>query len=124
MVTARVILLFRDLYYFIDVISSSVGRDSSCGIATRYELDRPGIESRWGRDFPQQSRPARVSTQPYIQWEPGLSRGIKWPGRDVDHPPPSSVDVQERVELYIYSLFGSSWSVLFRNFTSGPQTYI
>ena len=29
-----------------------VGRDSSVGIATRYVLDGPGIESRWGRDFP------------------------------------------------------------------------
>ena len=25
-----------------------VGRDSSVGIATRYGLDDPGIESRWG----------------------------------------------------------------------------
>ena len=27
-----------------------MGRDSSVGIATRYRLDGPGIESRWGRD--------------------------------------------------------------------------
>ena len=25
-----------------------VGRDSSVGMATRYGLDRPGIESQWG----------------------------------------------------------------------------
>jgi hypothetical protein len=25
-----------------------LGRDSSVGIATRYRLDGPGIESRWG----------------------------------------------------------------------------
>ena len=25
-----------------------MGRDSSVGIATRYRLDGPGIESRWG----------------------------------------------------------------------------
>ena len=25
-----------------------VGRDSSVGIATRYGMDGPGIESRWG----------------------------------------------------------------------------
>ena len=35
----------------------SGGRDSSVGIATRYGLDGPGIESRWGRDFPHPSRP-------------------------------------------------------------------
>jgi len=27
-------------------------RDSSAGIATRYGLDGPGIESRWGQRFP------------------------------------------------------------------------
>jgi len=32
-----------------------VGRDSSVGIATRYGLDGPGIESVWGRDFPHPS---------------------------------------------------------------------
>ena len=35
-----------------------VGRDSSVGIAIRYELDSPGIEVRCGRDFPHPSRPA------------------------------------------------------------------
>ena len=52
-----------------------VGRDSSVGIATRYELDGPGIESRWGRDFPHPSIPALRPTQPPIQWVPGFSWG-------------------------------------------------
>jgi len=52
-----------------------VGRDSSVGIATRYGLEGPGIESRWGRDFPYRSRPALRPTQPPVQWVPGLSRG-------------------------------------------------
>jgi len=34
-------------------------RDSSVGIATRYGFDGPGMESRWGRDFPHASRPAQ-----------------------------------------------------------------
>jgi hypothetical protein len=38
-----------------------VGRDSSVGIATRYGLDGPGIESRWGRDFRHPSRPGLPS---------------------------------------------------------------
>jgi hypothetical protein len=42
-----------------------MGRDSAVGIATRYGLDGPGIESRWGRDFP---------NQPPVQWALGLSR--------------------------------------------------
>ena len=34
-----------------------VGWDSSVGIATRYGLDGPGIESRCRREFPHLSRP-------------------------------------------------------------------
>jgi hypothetical protein len=56
-------------------ILSRVGRDSVVGIATCYGLEGPGIESRWGRDFPQLSRPAPGPAQPPIQWVPGLCRG-------------------------------------------------
>jgi len=51
------------------------GPGSVVGIATAYGLDGPGIESRWGRDFPHQFRPALRATQPPVQWVPGLSRG-------------------------------------------------
>ena len=34
------------------------GPGSVVGIATGYELDGPGMESRWGRDFSHLSRPA------------------------------------------------------------------
>jgi hypothetical protein len=86
-------------------------RDSPVGITNRYGLDGPGIESWWGRDFPQPSRPALWYTQPPIQWVPGLSRvkpagAWRWP------PTPSSAKVKERVEQYIYSTFGPSWPVI------------
>ena len=86
-------------------------RDSSVGIATRYGLDGPGIESRWGRDFPHPSRPSLGPTQPPIQWVPGLSRGVKRPGRGANHPP-SSAEIEGRVELYICSPSEPSWPVL------------
>ena len=53
-----------------------VGRDSSAGITTHYGLDGPGIESRWGRDFPQPSRPALGPTKSPIQLVPAVSRGL------------------------------------------------
>ena len=89
---------------------STVGWDSSVGIATCYGLDGPGIESRWGRDLAHPSRLALGPTQPPIQWVPGLFPGGKaargW------HWTPSSPEVKKRVELYLYSHSGSLWPVL------------
>jgi len=68
---------------------------SSVGIVTDYGLDGPGIESRWGRDFPHFSRPALGPIQPPVQWVPGLSRGKKRSGRDADPSPPSSTVVKK-----------------------------
>ena len=87
-------------------------RDSVGGIATCYWLEGTGIESRWKRDFPHPSRPALGPTQPPIQWVPGLTPGVKRRGRGVDHPPPTRADVIERVQMYLYSPSGPSWSVL------------
>ena len=42
----------------------------------------------------------------------GSFTGVKRPRRDVDDPPTSSAEVKERVELYLYSLFGPSWPVI------------
>jgi hypothetical protein len=38
--------------------------------------------------------------------------GVKRPGRGVNHSPPSSAEVKERVDLYVYSPCGPSWPVL------------
>jgi hypothetical protein len=43
-------------------------------IATGYGMDGPGIEFRWGRDFPYQCRPTLGPTQPPVQWVQGFSR--------------------------------------------------
>jgi hypothetical protein len=54
--------------------------------------------------FTTASRTALGPTQPPIQWVPGaLSLGVKWPGREADHSPPSNAEVKELVELYLHS---------------------
>ena len=81
----------------------TVSRVSSVGLETRYGLEGPGMESRWGRDFP----PIQTGTGAHpasYRMGTGSFSGVKRPGRGVDRPPPSSVEVKERVELYLCSL--------------------
>ena len=89
-----------------------MGRGSSVGIATRYGLDDPGgripVRARISASV-QTGRGAHSAS--YTGGTGSLS-GVKRPGRGVDHLPPSSAEVKERVELYPYSPFGPSWPVL------------
>jgi hypothetical protein len=88
-----------------------VGRDSSVGVATRYGLNGPGIESPWGARFS-----ATVQTGPgahpasYIRGTEAFP-GVKRPDRGVDQPQPGT-EAKERVELYLYSTFGPTWPVI------------
>ena len=66
----------NNILYIVNTATCfNVGRDSSVGIATRYRLDGPGIESLWERASPHLSRPALRPTQPPIQWVLGLRGG-------------------------------------------------
>jgi hypothetical protein len=97
--------------------SVNIGREGlnfPVGVTTRYGLDGPGIESRCRQDFPHPSRPAPCGpTQPLVQMGTGSFTGVKRPGRGAD-PPTSSAEVEGRVELYICSSIGTSWSVIGR----------
>jgi hypothetical protein len=73
----------------------SVGRCSSVVIATGFGLDGPGIESRWGRDFPHLSRPVLGPTQFPVHSVPGLFQGKERPGREADSLPSSSAIVMK-----------------------------
>jgi hypothetical protein len=75
-------------------------RDSSVGIATGYGLATKGskFQSRWGQEFSLHHvvKTPLGPTQPPIQWVSGaLSLGVKRPGREPDHPPPTSAEVKK-----------------------------
>jgi hypothetical protein len=80
-----------------------LGRDSAVSIQTRYGLNGPGIESRWGRDF---------ASRPDLPWGPPTllynGNGVQLAGFGVGHPSPSSVEVNKRLELFLCSRSGPS----------------
>jgi hypothetical protein len=93
------------------VAQSGVGRDSSVGIAIRFGMDGPRIESRWEARF---SAPVQIGpgASP-VSYTMGTESfpGVKRQKRGIDHPRQSSAEVKERVELYLYSPTGLSWPV-------------
>jgi hypothetical protein len=74
-----------------------VGRDSVVGTATRYGPEGPGMESRWGRNFPYLSRPALGPPSLLYNGYRVSFPGVKRPGLGVD--------------LHLYSPSGPSWPV-------------
>jgi hypothetical protein len=84
--------------------ASNRSRDSVVGIATSYGLDGCGSIPGGSKKFFFTSialRPALVPTQTHILWVPGaLSPGVKRPGREVDHSPPTSAKVKK---MWIYT---------------------
>jgi hypothetical protein len=72
------------------------GRDNAVGIATRYGLEGPGIESRWGEIFRTYSD--RLRGQPSLLYNGyRVFPGVKAAGRDTDHTPPSSAEVKKEL---------------------------
>jgi hypothetical protein len=100
------------LLHIKQIIHILVGRDSSVGIATHYGLDGPGIESRWGVRFSAPVQTSPGAHPPSYTMRSGSFSGLKRPGRGVVHPPPSSAEDQEKVEIYFYSPSGPSCTVL------------
>ena len=85
------------VYYLLENINFSLlavlmGWASSVGIATRYGLEGPGIECR----VPVQTGPGALPAS----YTMGIGFFV---GRAVHHPPTSSAEVKERVELYMRS---------------------
>jgi hypothetical protein len=71
--------------------------------------DRIPVEERFSAPV-QTSSGAHPSS--YTMVTSSSSSGVKRPGRGVEHTLPSSTEVKDRVELYLYSPSGPSWPVL------------
>ena len=65
-----------------------------------------------GRDIPHPSRSALGAHSASCTTGTGFLQRVKRQGRGVEHPPTSSDEVKESVELYLYSPSGPSWPVL------------
>jgi hypothetical protein len=96
----KILMFIRHSY------SGPVGRESVVGIATRYELEGPGIQSRWGGEI-FRTRPHRPWGPPSLLYsgyranpEGKSTKAWRWSST------PSSAEVKERVELYLYSPYG------------------
>ena len=94
-----------------------MGGDGSVGIAIRYGLDGPGIEyRRWWIFYTYIQNDPRTHP-PYCMRGTGPFPVVKRSRRGVDQPISSSTEVEERVELYLYSLSVSTWQGYSVNFT-------
>ena len=71
----------------------SGGRDGSVGIATRYGLDDPGIESRWGARFSSPVHNGRGAHPASCTMGTGSLPAVKRPGRGADPHPIFSPEV-------------------------------
>ena len=83
------------IHTYIEEFSAISGPGRVVGIVTGYWLDGPGIESRWGRDFPHLSRQALGPSQPPVNGYRAFPAGKERLGRDADPSPPSSAAVKK-----------------------------
>jgi hypothetical protein len=112
--TITTVTIHHHFFVCLSLINTKLNRvdwDSSVGIATRYGLDDPGIESWWGRDFSVLVQTGPAGQPASYSLDTGYFWGVKRTGRRVDYPPPSSAEVKRRVELYFYGPSQPSWPV-------------
>jgi len=92
---------YRQLHVIFWYKVPRAGWNNPVGIATHYWLDGLRTVSRWGQDFPHSSRPALGPPSLLhngYRVLPGCKTAATWHWS----PIPSSAQVKERVELYLY----------------------
>jgi hypothetical protein len=71
--------MFDSRAVLVGYLVEALSRDSSVGTETRYGLDGPAIEFRWGRGFAHPSTPSLRPTQPPVKWVfPGGKAAGAW----------------------------------------------
>jgi hypothetical protein len=92
---------FPSVSFYLFMLGPNFVKIFLVGLALRYGLDYRGSRIRYPEELgifllTTASRTALGPTQRTIQWVPGtLTLGVKWPGREADHSPPSSAEVKE-----------------------------
>ena len=76
-------------------------------ISVRARFSAPAPTGAWGGGHPGS---CTMDSRPLFRWESG--REVVNRGDGINHPPPSSAEINERVQLYFYSPSRTSWSVL------------
>ena len=80
-----------------------MGRNSAVGIATRYGMDGPAIESPWVTRFFAPFQTGHGTHPASYTVSTGSFRGVKRPGRGVDHPPHLALKLKNEWS-YVYLL--------------------
>jgi hypothetical protein len=93
------------------LLLEAVGRDS-CWFSDSLWAARSGNQIPVGEKFsaPVQNGPG-AHPDSYTMGT-GSFPGVKRPEHGIYHPPPSSAEIKERVELYFYSPSGPLWTIL------------
>jgi hypothetical protein len=87
--------VFKFINTLIRLLFTVSGPGSSVGIATGYGLDGPGIESRRGARIFAHIQNGPEAHPAFCTMRTGSFPGVKRPGRDADHPPPSRAEVKK-----------------------------
>jgi hypothetical protein len=80
-----------------------------CWYSNSLQAGRSGDQIPVGAMFPARDKTGPGPNPAPYTMGTGSCPAVKWPGRGVDHLPPSIADVKERVQLFLYSPSGPLW---------------